>query len=616
MLKLRIVLSFGLIAIPVIMISQTGPGGAGSTIDNALWLRANTGTIGNNNTDPVSSWSDQSGNANNVWQANADQQPLFIDNFINGYPSIRFDNNFGGGQNDFFEGASSNTLDNTDGLTMFSVTQRDDLSNARSIVGKRTNVGVNQSYMFFYWTNDQINVDIVGNNDRFTTNPFSFGTGTNRILNMRYDGTLPAASRATVFNGEQLLTTATESSAFIPGFVSPLIVGATHVGDGRAFGGYISEIIIYRKAVNIAERILVNNYLSAKYNIPLTANDVYTMDNPAFANYDHEVAGIGRINALNISADGQGSDLVRILNPTNLGDNEFFMWGHDNGIAQAINFTDIPAGVWGRFDRVWRASELSPLGAAVDVGSVDIRFDLNGLGAVTAAELRLLVDVNNNGVFIDDPAISGATDLGGGIFQFAGINQIQHSFRFTLASIAVTTPLPVELTEWRVECTEEGVLAQWTTESETNNDYFTLERSFDGASWTKVKELQGAGNSSQTNQYEFLDKNVKQLVYYRLKQVDFNGSSTVFAIKSAPCYMDAWDKISIYPNPASQNVTIESPFDDFEVRILDVQGKLLKSVLVDQPILQVDLSNFSNGVYLFEFLSSKGRHTKRVVVQN
>lgn len=613
MLKFRLFLC--LVSIPVLLIGQTGPGGVGNVTDNVLWLRADAGTIGNNNTDPVSYWSDQSGNLNDVWQANVNQQPLYFENFMNGYPSVRFDNNFIPGQNDFFRGASSPTLDNTDGLTIFSVTQREHAGNARSIVAKRDNVGVNQSYMFFYWSNNYVNVDIVGNNNRFTTSPVAFGVGTPRIVNLRYDGTLPAASRAVVFNGEQLLTTAAETSAFIPAFVSPLIVGATHVGDNRPFGGYISEIIIYRKAVNIAERIIVNNYLSSKYDIPITANDVYTMDNPTNGDYDHEVAGIGRINALNISADGQGTGIVRILNPTNLNDDEFFVWGHDNGIAQATNFVDIPPGVMARFDRIWRPSELSSAGLIVDVGEVDIRFDLNGLGPVNPTELRLLVDVNNNGVFFDDIAIAGAVDLGGGIFEFSGISQIQHGFRFTLATIASTTPLPVELSSWRVTCTDEGVLAEWSTSSESNNDYFLLERSFDGSSWTTVAEIKGAGNSSETIHYEFTDNNIKSLVYYRLTQVDFNGEMDVFDVKSAGCYMNSWDKVNIYPNPTNQLVTIESPFDNYEVRILDLQGKEISTFTAEQSITDINVGDLSNGVYLFEFSSIRGRYIKRVIVQ-
>jgi hypothetical protein len=595
---------------------QFGPGGIGNTTDNALWLKADAGTIGNTNTSPISDWFDQSGNGNNVWQTNPNQQPLFIENFMNGYPSILFDNNGTGGQNDFFEGASNSTLDNTNGLSIFTVTRRNNLGNARSIVAKRVNVGVDQSYMFFYWTNDFLNTDIVSNNDRFTTGPIAFNANTNRILNMRYDGTLPTALRASMFEEENLLVTSGETSAFIPAFNSPLVVGATHVGDNRAFGGYISEIIIYRKAVNIAERIIVNNYLSAKYDIPISANDVYTMDNPANGNYDHEVAGIGRINASNQSTDGQGSGLVRILNANDLDDDEFLMWGHDNGVAQGIEFIDVPPTIFARFDRVWRASELNSSGSTVDVGSIEVRFDLNGLGAVNPSHLRLLVDENNNGIFSDDTPIAGAADLGGGIYAFTGITQIEHGYRFTIATTNPLTPLPVELKKWNIRCDEGQIKATWVTASETNNNYFVVEKSRDGKDWIEASKIDGAGNSSHEIRYDYTEPASSQLMYYRLKQIDFDGTEKIYPIKSVDCSISDLDKIKVYPVPASSELIIESPIQMVTANLIDMNGKTLKTLSLNELYTTIDVSSLANGVYLVELVTSYDRQSKRIVIHH
>jgi hypothetical protein len=103
--------------------------------------------------------------------------------------------------------------------------------------------------------------------------------------------------------------------------------------------GYIYEFIIYNFALNTAQTIIVNNYLGAKYGYTLTSNDIYTQDNPANGNYDFEVAGIGRVDASNLHTDAQGTGIVRMLNATNLNDNEFLLWGHDNGVAGAVHYT-------------------------------------------------------------------------------------------------------------------------------------------------------------------------------------------------------------------------------------------------------------------------------------
>ncbi|MBK6953138.1 MAG: hypothetical protein IPH24_14165 [Crocinitomicaceae bacterium] len=469
--------------------AQTGPGGVGNSANNAFWIRADLGTSTTTNGSPVSSWQDVSGNGNDISQTTAVQQPLYTASLMNGYPAVLFDNNSTAGQNDYFSGLDDASLDNTNGLTIFTVVRQTNLAGAaRSIIAKRTNVGVNQAYMFFFYTSDRIHTDIVSNDNRFSTPAPAFTTGTNYILNLHYDGTLAAGSRAKVYAGQTLLVTSTESAATIPDYNSPLIIGATHVGDNRAFGGYISEIILYREALGLSERILVDNYLSAKYDIAIASNNVYTMDTPANGNYDHDVAGIGRESATDLNTDGQGTGIVRVLNATGLDNNEYMMWGHDNDILQAINSTDIPAGVDARVERLWRTSMSNKAGAAVDVGAVDMQWDLSGLGAVTASDLRLLVDTDNDGIFADETPISGATDLGGGIYSFAGVGVLSDQRRFTIATInLIQTPLPVELVLFdAISDDNKTVNIFWQTKSEINSDFFEVEYSHDGADWSVI----------------------------------------------------------------------------------------------------------------------------------
>ncbi len=89
--------------------------------------------------------------------------------------------------------------------------------------------------------------------------------------------------------------------------------------------------MVFGTNVNAAQRIIIDNYLSAKYNIPLTSGKIYTQDDPANGNYDFDVAGIGRIDANDINADAKGAGMVEMLNPSNLADNEFLFWGDDGG---------------------------------------------------------------------------------------------------------------------------------------------------------------------------------------------------------------------------------------------------------------------------------------------
>lgn len=598
------------------ILAQTGPGGVGNSANNAFWIKADLGTSTTTNGAPVSLWQDASGNGNDVSQGTAVQQPQYVTGFMNGYPAVLFDNNSTAGQNDFLSGIDAANLDNTNGLTIFTVVRQTHLAGAaRSIIAKRTNVGVNQAYMFFFYTTDRIHTDIVSNDNRFSTPAPSFTTGTNYILSLHYDGTLAAGSRAKVYSGQTLLVTSTESAATIPDYNSPLLVGTTHIGDNRAFGGYMAEVIIYREALGVAERIIVDNYLSAKYDIAIASNNVYTMDTPANGNYDHDVAGIGRESATDLNTDGQGSGIVRILNATGLDNNEYMMWGHDNDILQALNATDIPVGIDARVERVWRTSMSNKAGAAVDLGAVDMRWDLNGLGPVTASDLRLLVDTDNDGIFADETPIAGAISLGGGIYSFAGVSVLEDQSRFTIATInLIQTPLPVELVAFEAHSGDNKTVdVFWQTKSEINSDFFEVEHSSDGNNWSTIAQRNAAGNSSVILDYAAVHKFPNLGAnYYRLKQVDLDGAVAYSAIRFVSISNVEY---VLYPNPGYGSFTISNAVGGFTyLKVFNSIGQLIQ---VDefhsdsqQSAMTFNLEEFPAGVYFVETNFGTVRFTK------
>ncbi|MGZ0016833.1 LamG-like jellyroll fold domain-containing protein [Yeosuana sp. AK3] len=370
--------------------AQTGPGGVGNTTNNALWLKGDHGTSNTINGQPISFWNDASGNSNNASQGNANQQPLFANSVMNDYPSILFDFSQTSGQNDFLWGADAPNLDNTDGLTIFSVVRPTNTGSARSIISKRNNVGVNQSYMLFFFNSNYYYVDLVSTNNRFNTSPVAFNANTNYMISTLYDGTLPTTSRVNVYHGETLITTASESSATIPDYNSPFTIGATHIGDNRGFGGYISEVIVFRKALNTAERIIVNNYLAAKYDIPISNNDLYSRDNPGNGNFDHHVAGIGQADDGSNHTDSQGTGIVRISNPTSLSNNEYLFWGEETR-NPTYNFSTNTSTFTEQLNSRWHVNTQGNL------GTVTVSFDISAIdltGKQPCSELQLVVDNN------------------------------------------------------------------------------------------------------------------------------------------------------------------------------------------------------------------------------
>ena len=145
----------------------------------------------------------------------------------------------------------------------------------------------------------------------------------------------------------------------------------------------------------------------------------------------------------------------------------------------------------------------------------------------------------------------------------------------------------------------EGSAAElaWETSAETNSAYFELERSTDAIHFQTITRKLAAGNSKITEHYNYQDISLPAgIYYYRLKQVDLDDSfqySRVISVKIS-------DKLSvrIYPNPVSDQMTIQSEIEINLVEIINSAGVKLQSNMVNQKSLQVDMSKFPSGLYV------------------
>ena len=147
------------------------------------------------------------------------------------------------------------------------------------------------------------------------------------------------------------------------------------------------------------------------------------------------------------------------------------------------------------------------------------------------------------------------------------------------ALVSSVTPLPVELISFEPKCIDNQTVIKWTTAAEINNSHFEIQHSTDGDSWSTIDSVQGAGNSASVINYEHPVKvNSNQEVdYYRLKQVDFDGTSAHSDIK--PCICDGGLEItSLYPNPSDGEVNIlinSTEEGTLSLKIYDTLGKLI-----------------------------------------
>tara|TARA_B100000809_G_scaffold148705_1_gene146177 strand:- start:890 stop:2998 length:2109 start_codon:yes stop_codon:yes gene_type:complete len=154
----------------------------------------------------------------------------------------------------------------------------------------------------------------------------------------------------------------------------------------------------------------------------------------------------------------------------------------------------------------------------------------------------------------------------------------------------------------------------WTTSSEINNDYFELEKSENGIDFELVTTQNGAGNSTSTLRYFDYDKSEKEITYYRLKQVDFDGRFSYSVIISVT---NSAKEFKIYPNPSSDgHLFITNIKNDNLVRIIDPHGRVLESYRnIDMDVLNLDLSDYNKGLYYIMITTNSEVFTEKVLIQ-
>lgn len=554
-----------------VLLAQTGPAGIGNASTNGLWLRADN--IVQSNAAPVAIWEDASGNANHARQTVNAEQPLFFNSSaLNNQPVVRLD-----GVNDQLFVGDSPILDGTTGMSYFVVLRPNNLdgSTPRGVLGKRISftASAEYAYTWFFWAGDRLNADFNTQNNRFSTNTTTFGNATNYLLGLEFDGSRTAAQRARIYNGGTLVREANESSTSLINSNQDLVLGALNANYGSYLGADYAEVIHYNYAVSPAQRIIINNYLAAKYDIVLGANDLYNEDDAINGNFDHEVAGIGQLDASDRHSTAQGSGILEITAGAGLNDDEFLLWGHNNAPLGFGRTTGTPAGITNQMDRVWRMSEVNTTGTTVDVGALDLVWDLSSQGIIDPAGLFLLVDTDNDGSFADETPIGGAIDLGAGRFAFNNITAISNNNRVTLGLSNVF--LPIELADFEAQLLENQTVAlNWSTFSEKNNALFVVERSVDVSNWEVIAEVAGAGNSTSTQYYQALDEQPYSGVsYYRIQQVDADGSFSYTPVRAVERLLLS-KALSYYPNPTTDLLTVEGAVEELQqLRLFNLTGQ-------------------------------------------
>lgn len=224
--------------------------------------------------------------------------------------------------------------------------------------------------------------------------------------------------------------------------------------------------------------------------------------------------------------------------------------------------------------------------------------------SVGTFELEVYFEIpgNNNGT-------SGCQDV-----NYDSNGGSNYKMTFTIEAAV----MPVQLIAFNAQSAGSDVLLSWSTTSEVNNQYFLIEKSYDGISFHPFAEVAGAGNSQRKITYKYIHKDMAQNeVYYRLKQVDFDGFAQYSDVIKYDGQKDSNTRgiLKIFPNPATSEINILSDTNG-STEIYDLSGMLLKQFTIYKGVNNLDLRGLktSNQIVARVISDSGIETTKHILI--
>lgn len=183
---------------------------------------------------------------------------------------------------------------------------------------------------------------------------------------------------------------------------------------------------------------------------------------------------------------------------------------------------------------------------------------------------------------------------------------------------ACDATLPVELINFRADYHSGEVNLKWSTVTELDNDFFTVERSIDGIDWETHIHIPGAGNSSELRNYSATDfLPYDEGTFYRLKQTDYNGTVSYSKVIHSVSKENR-NEIEVYPNPTAGMLTIDPKGSEVlkSFQLLSLEGEeVMKGEFNIELDFVLDLRNHAKGVYLLRVMAADNVYFEKITLQ-
>lgn len=421
------------------------------------------------------------------------------------------------------------------------------------------------------------------------------------VVNDGSFGTLANTNRGSVyFSGSSLQTIQGDSS---------IQIDSLHINNGSNVQ-LNQELRVYRHTWFDNGILLTNRSDSNQYFLHFLDNSSHSgSNNSSFVDgavrktgddaFQFPVGKDANIQQIAISAPGSAGDhftaFYRPSDPTNFGMSTVMI---DSNCGGSPVMVDISEKEFWYLERTNGSSNVQ----------VNIRYDTYS-GVNTPGQM-LVTNWNGskwasngnggNSGTASDGSITSGTGCG-----TAGTPAVVSDFGFFSFGATSLSALPVELIEFNVEWIGgNDVMLNWVTASEINNSHFIIERKTKTHDFKEIGRVDGQGNSTDINTYQFLDEDAEiGYNFYRLKQVDFDNSFAYSPIRKVRIE-EMMSKPVLYPNPAHDIVHIsinENGFADESstIKLFDSRGRLIREYQPDlnSANYQFNINDLSRGVY-------------------
>lgn len=266
------------------------------------------------------------------------------------------------------------------------------------------------------------------------------------------------------------------------------------------------------------------------------------------------------------------------------------------------------------------------LDAAGDAAAVFI-IKFNGAFTVGAASRVLLQNgaLAGNVFWLAEGAISMAADvtMAGTLIAHDGANSLGTGSSLNGRMLSTTgaisvyfntiakptsggyIPVPITLLSFNGFCIGPNNLLSWTTGTEYNNKYFTLERSENTYAWKTIAVINGAGNSTIQQNYSYIDTLLNTgNFYYRLRQTDFDNRfkySPIIYVKNCGNLNNKY--LNIYSNPAGNKLSLSYTGNKIEITLTQIYNPFGQKIFEAKGFKEhIDLSHKISGIYYIRII--------------